>query len=161
MNKIKVVIVVLLLFVLTLNVLAQSTLIEIQKQAERDAKADVNSKGWFLVGAGVGLISCYGGLYAGYTITRYNDNDDELPTAGFPCPNIGCLTATYLSGVIGSPLLIYSLKPTIPDRLLGKIAAYIETYTKTLKKQRMKHTAFGSVAGTAFTAIFLLSQLKK
>lgn len=142
--------------------LAQDTTLDIRKQAAKDAKEDVNHVFWFtLSGCAVGM-SCIGSVLVGIAIGEPAYDHDSVRQ--FPDLNYELMAGIFLGGVTVVPLLSYVIKPTVsPEHLLGKSAAYIETYsetyTKTVRKQRLKNTCLGLGAGTYLTTLYIYSKL--
>ena len=156
-------VIVMLISVLIFNTtLAQDTTLDIRKQAAKDAKEDVNHVFWFALGGCAVGMSCIGSVLVDNAIGEptYDDGEPNL----FPDLNYGCMTGYFLGGITPVPLLSYAIKPTVPpEHLLGKSAAYIETYsetyTKTVRKQRLKNTCLGLGAGTCLTTLYIYSKL--
>ena len=75
------------------------------------------------------------------------------PPLGLPEPNMVTFAVTSLVAAVLPNLFVYAEKPSVPPiRLMGKHASYIEvyseTYQSTVKKQRLKWIAMGSLTRT-------------
>ncbi len=119
-------------------------------QAEFDAKNDINTTTWMVVGACVPIISATTGILAAYTFGSTTSDTNQTPGGyGFGSPNIyGFLGGAGLV-LCSTYLLIYNQNNTPPpERLIGKspeyIKLYTETYQKTMRSQRIKSALKGT-----------------
>ncbi|RKU31391.1 hypothetical protein C6497_02540 [Candidatus Poribacteria bacterium] len=130
----------------------------IQKQAAIDAKTDVDIGLWLITGFSISGIGFCTGCYTGLVNAEGSSGGLEYyPTDVNLSYAIGC---SALIDII-SPLLILVQKPTVPPyRLLGKSPEYVWHYSKTYRKsvriQRLKWTAIGSLTGFGVCTGFIL-----
>ena len=145
-------------FVLTANnVSSQNTQLEdIQKQAARDARADVNEIGWL----GAGVILPVGSYCAGCSLAILTGNFSTGGTGSgyIESTNLGCtLGAAVAINALGL-LSIYSFNSTVnPNNLIGKspeeVEKYSETYKKSVKDYRVLLSGLVSGGILAFITI--------
>lgn len=137
--------------------------------AQREAKADVNTLLWTVVGL-IGTSSCtLVGIYAGLHI---GDSISQSHSGGRLFPGNFLADEAIKGACIGSmvgwsapfiPIYMYKSVPA-PQRLIGKSPEYVYSYTKTYKsevrKLRMISAVKGGCGGCLFTFVITLLQLQ-
>ncbi len=133
--------------------------------AQREAKADVNTLLWTVVGL-IGTSSCtLGGIYAGLHI---GDSISQSHSGGRHFPADEAINGACIGSMVGwsvpfIPIYMYKSVPA-PQRLIGKSPEYVYSYTETYKsevrKLRMISAVKGGCGGCLFTFAIIRLQLQ-
>lgn len=133
--------------------------------AQREAKADVNTLLWTVVGfigtSGCTLVGIYAGLHIGDSISQSHSGERFFPADE-------AIKGACIGSMVGwsapfIPIYMYKSVPA-PQRLIGKSPEYVYSYTKTYKsevrKLRMISAVEGGCGGCLFTFAITLLQLQ-